>query len=330
MIISQTPLRISLAGGGTDLPAFCRRREGGVLSTAIDKYIFVIIQERFDDQIHVNYARRKEVVSEVSEVQHDLAREAMLMAGLKRGFEVTTLADIPSEGSGLGSSSALTVGLLNAFHAYRGRQADAETLARQACAIEIDICKKPIGRQDQYIAAYGGARFFTFHKDGRVGVEAVEPPDQVLRRLESGLLLYFTNKTRSADKLLAEQGRRAGGNRAAWDRIRELAEDSRAALLSGDVDLVGRNLDRGWRLKRDLAPGVSTPEIDAFYAKARRAGAIGGRITGAGGGGFFLLYAPELRRPRLRKALAGYRELPIQLEPDGSKIVLNIKRRVWK
>jgi len=330
MIISQTPLRISLAGGGTDLPSYCSRRDGKVLATAVNKYIFVIIQERFDEQIHVNYARRKEVVAEVCEVRHDLVREAMRMAGLSRGFEVTTLADIPSEGSGLGSSSALTVGLLNAFHAYRGRQVDAETLARQACTIEIDVCRKPIGRQDQYIAAYGGMHFFIFRKDGSVGVERVDAGSPILRRLESGLLLYYTNKSRSSDTLLAKQERRAAENRAAMDGIRALAEDSRAALLQGDVDRVGRNLDRGWQLKKGLAAGVTDAKIDAFYAKARKAGAIGGRITGAGGGGFFLLYAPELRRPRLRKALSGYRELPIEFEADGSKIMLNMRRRIWK
>ncbi|MBI4678728.1 MAG: GHMP kinase [Elusimicrobia bacterium] len=330
MIISQTPLRISLAGGGTDLPCYCSRRQGKVLSTAVNKYIFVIIQERFDDQIHVNYARRKEVVDEVSQVRHDLAREAMRMAGLVRGFEVTTLADIPSEGSGLGSSSALTVGLLNAFHAYRGRQVDAETLARQACEIEIVRCGKPIGRQDQYIAAYGGLHFFTFHKDGSVGMKRVDVQDHVLRRLEAGLLLYYTNKTRSADGILAEARLRAADNLAVMNGIRALAEESHSALLRGDVDSVGRNLDRGWRLKKRLAAGVTDPGIDAFYARARRAGAIGGRITGAGGGGFFLLYAPELRRARLRKSLSGFRELPIELEPGGSKIVLNIRRRIWR
>src|SRR5579859_3457708 len=192
MIISQTPLRVSLAGGGTDLPAYCDKSEGRVLSAAIDKYIHVIVQERFDDQIHVNYAKRKEVVDSVDRVQHPLAREAMRVAGMRGGFEVTTLADIPSEGSGLGSSSSLTVGYLNAFHSFMGRQVDAGTLARQACEIEISRLKKPIGRQDQYIAAYGGVRFFRFRKGGQVAVEDVDVDVKTLRRLENGLLLYFT------------------------------------------------------------------------------------------------------------------------------------------
>jgi len=330
MIISQTPLRVSLAGGGTDLPAYCGESEGRVLSTAIDKYVHVIVQERFDDQIHVNYAKRKEAVDSVDAVQHPLAREAMRAAGMTSGFEVTTLADIPSEGSGLGSSSTLTVGYLNAFHAFMGRQVDAETLARQACEIEIERLKKPIGRQDQYIAAYGGLRFFRFGKDGAVAVESVKAGTRVLRELENGLLLYFSGKTRSGDALLAEQGRTMAGHRKSMDAIRALADRARAALETGDADGVGRALDENWTLKRALAEGVSDPDIDAFYAQAKRHGALGGKVTGAGGGGFFVLYAPELKRAELRAALQGHREMPIALEPDGSKIIFNQKRRIWK
>lgn len=330
MIISQTPLRVSLAGGGTDLPAYCGRSEGRVLSTAIDKYIHVIVQERFDDQIHVNYAKRKETVESISDVQHPLAREAMKIAGMTGGFEVTTLADIPSEGSGLGSSSSLTVGYLNAFHAFMGRQVDAETLARQACEIEIERLKKPIGRQDQYIAAYGGIRFLRFGRGGRVAVETVAASTRTLRELENGLLLYFTGKTRSADGLLAEEGRRMGKNRKSMDAIGALADDALRSLERGDVDGVGRALDRNWTLKRGLAGGVSDADIDSFYASAKRWGALGGKVTGAGGGGFFVLYAPEFKRAKLRAALREHRELPIALEPDGSKIIFNQKRRIWK
>ena len=330
MIISQTPLRVSLAGGGTDLPAYCEASEGRVLSTAIDKYIHVIVQERFDEQIHVNYAKRKEVVESVDALQHPLAREAMKMAGMKGGFEVTTLADIPSEGSGLGSSSTLTVGYLNAFHSFMGRQVDAETLARQACEIEIDRLKKPIGRQDQYIAAYGGVRFFRFGAGGKVDVSAVDAKTKTLRELENGLLLYFTGKTRSADGLLAAQGAKMGDNKKSMDVIGALAQDARAALEAGDADGIGRALDANWRQKRALVDGVTDPDIDGFYEKAKRHGAIGGKVTGAGGGGFFILYAPELKRAELRAALKGHRELPIALEPDGSKIIFNQKRRIWK
>jgi D-glycero-alpha-D-manno-heptose-7-phosphate kinase len=330
VIISQTPLRVSLGGGGTDLPAYCGKTEGRVLTTAIDKYIHVIVQERFDDQIHVNYAKRKEAVSTVEEVQHPLAKEAMRMAGMTNGFEVTTLADIPSEGSGLGSSSTLTVGYLNAFHAFMGRQVDAETLARQACEIEIERLKKPIGRQDQYIAAYGGVRYLRFGKGGAVEVESVDADSKTLRELENGLLLYFSGKTRSGDILLAEQAKKMPDNRKSMDAIRALADKARAALEKGDADGIGRALDENWKLKRALAEGISDPDIDSFYAKAKRHGAIGGKVTGAGGGGFFVLYAPELKRAELRAALKGHREMPIALEPDGSKIIFNQKRRIWK
>jgi D-glycero-alpha-D-manno-heptose-7-phosphate kinase len=330
LIISQTPLRVSLAGGGTDLPAYCSKAEGRVLSTAIDKYIHVIVQERFDAEIHVNYAKRKEAVGSIDAVQHPLAREAMRMAGMTNGFEVTTLADIPSEGSGLGSSSTLTVGYLNAFHAFMGRQVDAQTLARQACEIEIKRLKKPIGRQDQYIAAYGGLRFMRFGKGGDVKVESVRADVKTLRKLENGLLLYFSGKTRSGDALLAEQGRRMSDNRKAMDSIRDLADQARASLEKGDADGIGRALAENWRLKRTLAAGVSDPDIDSFYAKAKTLGALGGKVTGAGGGGFFVMYAPELKRAKLRAALKGHREMPIALEPDGSKIIFNQKRRIWK
>ncbi len=330
MIISRTPLRVSLAGGGTDLPGYCDLRDGMVLSTAIDKYVHVIIQERFDDQIHINYAKRKEVVSRVEDIRHDLVREAAIVARLDNGFEVTTLADVPSEGSGLGSSSSLTVGLLNAFHAYHGVQTDAETLARQACDIEITRCKKPIGRQDQYIAAYGGVRFLTFRSDGDVEVEPVAASAETLRRLESGLLLYFTGKTRRADAVLARQSRRTGTNLGSLDRIRDLARALRAELEAGDADAAGRRLHQGWAVKKGLAKGISDREIDALYRKALKAGALGGKLTGAGGGGFLALYAPEHRRSAVRAALKGRRELPIALEPDGSKIIFNIKRRIWK
>lgn len=330
MIISQTPLRVSLAGGGTDLPAYCSKDEGRVVSCAIDKYIFVIIQQRFDSQIHVNYARCKEVVSKVEDIKHDLVREACRITGADHGFELTTLADIPSEGSGLGSSSSLTVGLLNGLHAYMGKQADAETLARQACEIEIERCGKPIGRQDQYIAAYGGLRGFSFHAGGGVRVKEVGASPETIRALEEHLLLYFTGKTRSASTLLAEQGTRMEANRASMDAIRALADRARAALEAGDVDAIGRLLDENWQLKKGLSSGISDPDIDDFYAKAKQAGALGGKVTGAGGGGFAILYVPHERQRALKAALKGYRELPIALEPDGSKIIFNMKRRIWR
>jgi D-glycero-alpha-D-manno-heptose-7-phosphate kinase len=249
---------------------------------------------------------------------------------MEGGFEVTTLADIPSEGSGLGSSSSLTVGYLNAFHSFMGRQVDAQTLAQQACEIEINRLKKPIGRQDQYIAAFGGVHFFRFGPKGSVQVEKISAKSKTLRELENGLLLYFTGKTRSADALLAEQGQKMKDNRSAMDAIGGLADKARRALENDEADGIGRVLDENWKLKRALTAAMTDADIDAFYEEAKRNGAIGGKITGAGGGGFFILYTPELNRARVRAALKGHREMPIALEPDGSKIIFNQKRRIWK
>jgi D-glycero-alpha-D-manno-heptose-7-phosphate kinase len=204
MIISQTPLRVSICGGGTDFKDYYSQHEGAVISTAIDKFIYVIVKERFDEKIYIDYAK-KEIVDDISEIKHDLVREAAVKTGMKTGFEVTMLADIPSEGSGLGSSSSLTVGLLNSFYHYKGIQPTAEQLAKEACEIEIDILKKPIGKQDQYIASYGGLSFIKFKNDETVEIERVNIHNGMKRRLGSNLLLFYTNVTRSADNILSEQ-----------------------------------------------------------------------------------------------------------------------------
>jgi D-glycero-alpha-D-manno-heptose-7-phosphate kinase len=211
VIITQTPLRVSLAGGGTDLKAFYDLEHGRTISLAIDKYIFVIVSQRFDDKIYVNYTK-KEIVDNVDELQHELVREAMRITGLSNGVEVTMLADIPSEGSGLGSSSSLTVGLLNAFHMYEGRQVTAAQLAAEACQIEIDLCGKPIGKQDQYIAAYGGVHEFEYRSDGTVGVRRVRLSPANMRRLGSELMLFYTDVTRRSSEILTEQRSRTVAN----------------------------------------------------------------------------------------------------------------------
>ena len=201
MIISQTPLRISFAGGGTDLASFYRHEEGWIISSAIDKYIFVIVKERFDNMIYINYSK-KEIVDSVDEIEHDLVREAMRKTKVERGVEITTLADIPSSGSGLGSSSSVTVGLLNALYAFQGEQVTAERLAREACEIEIDILGKPIGKQDQYIAAFGGIRFFKFKPNEEVVFDKINLENSFKRKFGANLLLFFTGKTRSSDRIL--------------------------------------------------------------------------------------------------------------------------------
>jgi D-glycero-alpha-D-manno-heptose-7-phosphate kinase len=329
MIITQTPLRISFAGGGSDLAVYYERNEGHVVSSAIDKFAYVIVKERFDDEIYLNYMR-KEIRSDVSQVEHGLIREAMRVTGVERGVEVTLLSDIPSEGSGLGSSSSFTVGLLNAFYAYRGEQVTAERLAREACEIEIERLAKPIGKQDQYIAAYGGLKSFHFRRDGGVDVKALRLNGDGLRQLSGRLHLFFTGKTRQADKILSEQKSRTADRLAELDAIKQLALELEPALESRDFDRLGVILHENWELKRKLANGISSPEIEEMYARSRASGALGGKICGAGGGGFLLVYCAPDRQERLAKGMHDYRMLPFQLERDGSKVIFNYRREVWK
>ncbi|MDZ7331717.1 MAG: GHMP kinase [candidate division KSB1 bacterium] len=329
MIISQTPLRISLAGGGTDLASFYRQEEGWVISSAIDKYVFVIVKERFDDKIYINYSR-KEIVDSVDQIEHDLVREAMRKTRVDHGVEITTLADIPSTGSGLGSSSSVTVGLLNALYAYQGELVTAERLAREACEIEIDILGKPIGKQDQYIAAYGGIRFFRFMPNEEVIVEKVDLENSMRRRFGANLLLFFTGKTRSADAILSEQRANTNSKMELLRGIKQQAAQIRAAIETRQFDEVGKILAQSWQLKKGLASQISNGDIDKMYAEAINAGALGGKISGAGGGGFLLLYCPREKQNQVREALKDYREFPFFLEKYGSKIIFNMGRYEWK
>ena len=221
MLITQTPLRISLAGGGTDLASYYEQRGGAVVSAAIDKFVYVILNQRFDDKIYISYSK-KEIVDHVDDIQHELVRESMRKAGVEQGVEIAIMADIPSEGSGLGSSSSLTVGLLNTFYQYKGIQVTAEQLAQDACEIEIQICGKPIGKQDQYIAAYGGLRFFSWNRDGTVNVEDL-PIGKGRRDLGSRLMLFYTDVTRKADVILEKQVGNAAANEVQLDQIKELS-----------------------------------------------------------------------------------------------------------
>jgi D-glycero-alpha-D-manno-heptose-7-phosphate kinase len=329
MIITQTPLRISIAGGGTDLPDYYRRRGGFVVSTAIDKYIYVIVKARYDDKIYVDYSK-KEIVDSVDEIQHELVREAARITGVENGFEVAMMADIPSEGSGLGSSSSLTVGLLNAFYTYRGQQVGAERLAEEASRIEIDILGKPIGKQDQYIAAFGGLCSFSFNQDDSVTVERLPVPTSAKRRLGSNLLLFFTNIVRQASSVLTEQKSQIDAKLEYHDRIKALAHQVREALAGGSYDAIGEILHRNWELKKQLASGISNATIDSMYESALRGGALGGKISGAGGGGFLMVYCRRPDQDNLRDNLADYREMPFMLEPHGSKVIFNQERYSWK
>jgi D-glycero-alpha-D-manno-heptose-7-phosphate kinase len=329
MIITQTPLRIGLLGGGTDLPDYYREHGGRVLNCAIDKYIYVIVKQRFDDDIYVNYSR-KEIVSTIDDLEHELVREAMRMTGVVKGVEITTLADIPSAGgSGLGSSSAVTVGLLNALFAYQGHQVSAEELAERACTIEIELCGKPIGKQDQYIAALGGIRDIRFGPGEEVVGEELGLSSAERRALQHQVMLFYTGVTRSANTILAEQNANIAATRPQLDLLRDLAGFAVDRLRSGDVDAIGPALRESWEAKRKLASGVSNGQIDDAVGRALDAGATGVKLTGAGGGGFLLVICPMERQGAVRRSLAYMRELPIKLDRLGSRVVLNVTRDIW-
>jgi D-glycero-alpha-D-manno-heptose-7-phosphate kinase len=328
VIITQTPLRVGLVGGGTDLPAYYREHGGRVLNAAIDKYVYVVVKQRFDDDIYVNYST-KEIVSRVEDLQHELVREALHMAGIRGGVEITTLADIPSAGSGLGSSSAVTVGLLHALFAYQGRSLTAEELADRACTIEIDRCHKPIGKQDQYAAAYGGLCDIRFGPGDRVLLEQLPLTASVRRQVQEELLLFFTGTTRQANDILGEQQANIGARLAQLGQLRDLAGEAVAGLREGDVHALGVAVHKSWAAKRELASGVTNPHIDELVDAAVDAGATGAKVTGAGGGGFLLVVCPLENQRAVRHRLGHMRELPIKIEPFGSRVILNVHRDIW-
>jgi D-glycero-alpha-D-manno-heptose-7-phosphate kinase len=325
MIIVQTPLRVSLFGGGTDFRSFFLEEGGCVLTSAIDKYIFVTIKKRFDQMLRVGYTQT-EMVDRVSDIQHELIREAFVLTGIDRGVEITTMGDIPSRGSGLGSSSTVTVGTLHAIYTLKGEMVTAECLARQACEIEIDRLGKPIGIQDQYIAAFGGLRFMEFSPSGEVSAHKIELSPSQARRLNENLLLFFTGITRRSGSILSEQKQNINHRRDVLCEMKKMAYIARDELLSGNMDVIGELLHDSWALKKQLASKISNGGIDEMYAAARRAGAIGGKITGAGGGGFLLLYCPHEKQEAVRAALSNLQELPFQLEHSGSKVIFNYER----
>jgi D-glycero-alpha-D-manno-heptose-7-phosphate kinase len=306
MIITQTPLRISLLGGNTDFPAYFKKYGGEVLTTTIDKYVYCIVKDRFDSQIWINYSR-KEIVDDVNKIKHDLVRESMKLVGVTKGIEITFLSDIPSEGSGLGSSSAVTIGLLNALHNYKGESVTARQLAEEACHIEIDILKKPIGMQDQYAIAFGGLNHIEFGNKILVTSETIKNPEE--------LMLFYTGKTRKADIILSKMKL----NKKILNKNKEIVDN----YLNDYINL-GEALFEYWLLKKLLNKHVTTTSIDKMYKKALYLGADGGKIVGAGGGGFLLLVVPLEKQEYLRNNL-GLRELNFKLSRYGSRIIFNIK-----
>ena len=325
MIIVQTPLRVSFFGGGTDFPGYYLEHGGAVLNSAIDKYIFVTFKKRFDQKLRIGYTKT-EMVDGIDQVQHTLIREALRKTGIAQGIEVTTMGDIPSEGSGLGSSSTVTVGALHAMYTHLGELITAGKLAEEACEIELDWLKSPIGKQDQYIAAYGGLRFFEFSTDGSVKSEKIRLNDEKRRILNDNFLLFYTGITRKADTILEEQKNNIVDRLPILARIKEMAYIARGELEAGNMDILGELLHESWELKKQLAGKISNGHIDEMYVAARNAGAMGGKITGAGGGGFLLLYCHHNKHNAVRSALKNLQELPFQLERDGSKVIFHYRR----
>ncbi len=322
MIISRTPLRMSFAGGGSDIPDYYKHRRGAVVSTAIDKYIYITVNQKFDDLIRVSYSKTENVKS-LDEVEHNIIREALRMVGITKGIEVVYMGDIPlgSAGIGLGSSSSLAVGVLNALYAYQGRHVSGERLAREACEIELNILKNPIGKQDQYIAAYGGFQHIQFNCDESVFVDPVIFTSETKKALNDKLLLFYTGTTRISSSILKEQGQNTPKNVKHLDDMVELTQGLLKKLQANDLRGFGQVLHEGWLLKKKLATGITNTEIDGHYEKALKAGAIGGKLLGAGGGGFLLFYCEEDKQGAVRKALADLKETPFSFEPQGSKII---------
>jgi D-glycero-alpha-D-manno-heptose-7-phosphate kinase len=330
MIVSRAPVRFSLGGGGTDLPSYAYQHGGFVVAAAVDKFVNVCVARRFQNTIRLAYSE-SEIVDSVDQIKHRIFRAALEMAKIPNGLELHTLADVPAN-TGLGSSSSFTVALLNGLHAFKREFVPAEQLAREACQLEIELLKEPIGKQDQYIAAYGGVSAMTFRPDGTVEVERLPLKDEVIDELESNLVIYYSGVERAASSVLKEQAKKIVENKdeavARMHRIKELGYETKRILLEGQTDTYGEMLHEHWTNKRKLAANMSDSSIDEHYDVARKAGAIGGKLMGAGGGGFFMFYVRAADRRRVHEALTsrGLRPLRFRFDFDGARIMANFHR----
>ena len=329
MIISRTPVRVSFCGGGTDVDWFSQASENGgmVTSLALDRYIHVTVNKRFDNRIRLSYSKL-EIVDNFEELEHELVRESMRMTGVTSGVEITTIADIPSRGTGLGSSSSVTVGLLNALHCFAGRSVSASQLASEACQIEIDILKQPIGRQDQYAASYGGINTIKFCNNGDVLVEPIDISDDIKSRISEEFTLIFTGKSRSASSILSNsvnEGKFAIDN---LKRIRDQADEAKDFLNSGRLSDLGSLLNEAWEMKRGISESVSDSFLDETYERIISTGATGAKLLGAGGGGFFLVHGDLETRQKLKLEFSSdFRMIPLNIDNMGSSIIHNDSQR---
>lgn len=320
MIITQTPYRVSFAGGGTDLPAFYEQEYGAVLSMGVAHHMYVTVSPRFEKTTRMAYTR-VEIADGIDQLDHTIAREALRMTGLGEYLEMTTVGDVPA-GTGMGSSSSLAVGMLNALYAFKGQVTSPGMLAEKACDIEIDILGKPIGRQDQYAAAFGGVNYIRFNPDHSVDVEPVPCDPGFLDQLEKHIILLYTDQQRDADKILQKQSDGSRDKMEVLREMRDLAGELRHTMGGhGSLEDFGRILHEGWLLKRSLGFGISNAGVDEWYEAARANGAMGGKLLGAGGGGFLLVMAPPECHDRIRQACGNPRELPFKIDRRGSRVI---------
>ncbi len=331
MIITRTPFRLTLGGGGTDLPSFYRDHGGFILAAAIDKYMFLNVNTPIvDDKIRVRYTGL-EMVDHVDDVKHTLAREALKYFGVTSGIEIVSIADIPA-GTGLGSSSSYLVGLLNALHTLLQDQATPQKLAEEACRIELDVLRKPIGKQDQYMAAFGGLTTLDIDPDGNVSVKRLDLDMDLVESLEHNILMFYTHEMRDATTILKKQDAATRTkDRTVVRSLREIKDiglEISDAISKGNLRRFGELLDVHWQSKKRLSEGISNPQIDAWYELAKQNGAVGGKISGAGGGGFLMLYCEE-NKARLREVMRaeGLRELKFRFDFEGSKVVFDVVSR---
>ncbi|KYK22484.1 hypothetical protein AYK24_02090 [Thermoplasmatales archaeon SG8-52-4] len=331
MIISRSPVRITLGGGGTDLPSYYSKYGGALIAAAINKYTFVTAHTRFDDDIKLNYSKTEQVKS-VEEIKHNIFREGLIHLKIKKGIELTSLSDIPSS-SGLGTSGSFTIALLNALHSYKKEFISQEQLAKEACKIEIEILKEPIGKQDQYMSAFGGITSLKFAKNGTVTVEPLNMSEEAQDELHNNILLFYTGISRSASNILQEQNEKSKKDEESTidtlHEIKKIGSKTKSALENGDIDKLGEFLDIHWNIKKKLSKGISNSFIDNCYNQAKINGALGGKIMGAGGGGFFMFYHNGNNNEKTnfikKMSKIGLKKLRFNFDFEGSKIILNMK-----
>lgn len=320
MIISKTPFRISFFGGGTDLKEYYMQDYGGVISTTIDKYMYITVNKRFENNIRISYSKT-EIVDSVDKIEHPIVRNALKLLNIDGGIEITSVADIPAK-TGLGSSSTFTVGLLNALYAYKGIYASAERLAKEACEIEIEILKEPIGKQDQYAAAYGGLNYFKFNNDESVNVDPIICSREVKGYLNKNLIMFYTGITRSSSDVLNSQKANTKSKYEVLTEMRSFTKEFKSIISRGkDLNSIGRLLHESWNLKKQMSNKISNKLIDQYYNTALENGALGGKVLGAGGGGFLLFYCELHNQEKLILALNNLKQVPFNFDYQGSKIV---------